>query len=164
MAKDCSFDIVSEFAFPEVQNCVNQAMKEVKTRFDFKGSKSDIQFEKEELILISDDEFKLEQLKDVLINKLIKREIPTKNIQYGKIEAAAGGTVRQRGKLIVGIDKDNAKKITNLIKNAGLKVKTTVQDDQVRVSGKSRDDLQAVIAAVRKAELPIDVQFTNFRS
>ncbi|WP_374721190.1 YajQ family cyclic di-GMP-binding protein, partial [Peribacillus tepidiphilus] len=131
--------------------------------FDFKGSKSDISLDKDELVLISDDEFKLDQLKDVLVSKLIKRGVSTKSIQYGKIEGASGGTVRQRGKMIQGIDKENAKKINTIIKNSGLKVKSQIQDDQIRVTGKSKDDLQKIIAAIREADLPIDVQFINFR-
>lgn len=163
MAQDNSFDIVSKVEFPEVSNAVTQAMKEIATRYDFKGSKSTITLEKEELVLVSDDEYKLDQLKDVLIGKLVKRNVPIKNLDYGKIEGASGGTVRQRAKLVQGIDKEQAKKINTIIKNSGLKVKSQIQDDQIRVSGKSRDDLQAVIAAIRGADLSIDVQFINFR-
>src|SRR5690554_149938 len=108
------------------------ALKEIQTRYDFKGSKSNLSLEKEELVLISDDEFKLEQLKDVLVSKLIKRNVPTKNLDYGKVEAAAGGTVRQRAKLVQGIDKDNAKKINTIIKDLKIKVKSQIQDDQLR--------------------------------
>lgn len=163
MSKESSFDIVSKVDLSEVTNAINIAMKEIKNRFDFKGSKSDISLDKDELVLISDDEFKLDQLKDVLVSKLIKRSVSTKNIQYGKIEGASGGTVRQRGKMIQGIDKENAKKINTIIKNSGLKVKAQIQDDQIRVTGKSKDDLQKIIAAIREADLPIDVQFINFR-
>ncbi|MTH53281.1 YajQ family cyclic di-GMP-binding protein [Bacillus mangrovi] len=163
MSKENSFDIVSKVEMPEVQNAIVVALKEIQNRYDFKGSKSDIKLEKEELVLVSDDDYKLEQLKDVLISKLIRREVPVKNIQYGKVEGASGGTVRQRGKLVQGIDKDNAKRINTIIKNSGLKVKSQVQDDQVRVTGKNRDDLQQIIAAIRQAELPIDVQFINYR-
>ncbi|MBU8708770.1 YajQ family cyclic di-GMP-binding protein [Bacillus subtilis] len=163
MAKESSFDIVSKVELPEVQNAIQIALKEISTRYDFKGSKSDISLDKEELVLVSDDEFKLSQLKDVLVSKLIKRNVPTKNIDYGKVENASGGTVRQRAKLVQGIDKDNAKKINTIIKNSGLKVKSQVQDDQVRVTGKNKDDLQQIISAVRGADLQIDVQFINFR-
>ncbi|MED1819859.1 YajQ family cyclic di-GMP-binding protein [Bacillus subtilis] len=163
MAKESSFDIVSRVELPEVQNAIQIALKEISTRYDFKGSKSDISLDKEELVLVSDDEFKLSQLKDVLVSKLIKRNVPTKNIDYGKVENASGGTVRQRAKLVQGIDKDNAKKINTIIKNSGLKVKSQVQDDQVRVTGKNKDDLQQIISAVRGADLQIDVQFINFR-
>ncbi|TKC18245.1 YajQ family cyclic di-GMP-binding protein [Robertmurraya kyonggiensis] len=163
MAKESSFDIVSKVEFSEVTNAITMTMKEISTRYDFKGSKSNVTLDKEELVLVSDDEYKLDQLKDVLIGKLIKRSIPIKNLDYGKIEGASGGTVRQRAKLVQGIDKDNAKKINTIIKNSGLKVKSQVQDDQVRVTAKSRDDLQAIISAVREADLTIDVQFVNYR-
>ncbi|MCM3760849.1 YajQ family cyclic di-GMP-binding protein [Alkalihalobacillus oceani] len=163
MAKDSSFDIVSQVDTAEVTNAVTMATKEIQNRYDFKGSKSSLALEKEEIVLVSDDEYKLEQLKDVLVSKLIKRGISVKSLDYGKIENASGGTVRQRAKLIQGIDKETAKKITALIKNSGLKVKSQVQDDQIRVTGKNRDDLQAVIAAVKEADLTIDVQFINYR-
>ncbi|GIN62919.1 UPF0234 protein yitk [Robertmurraya siralis] len=163
MAKDSSFDIVSKVDFSEVTNAINITMKEISTRYDFKGSKSKVTLDNEELVLVSDDEYKLEQLKDVLLSKMIKRGIPIKNLDYGKIEGASGGTVRQRAKLVQGIDKENAKKINTLIKNSGLKVKSQVQDDQVRVTAKSRDDLQAIIAAIKEADLSIDVQFVNYR-
>jgi|SRR5690606_8365466 len=163
MAKESSFDIVSKVDLSEVTNAINMAMKEIQNRYDFKGSKSSITLEGDELVLISDDEFKMNQLKDVLLGRLIKRQVPVKNLQYGKLENAAGGTVRQRAKLVQGIDRDNAKKINTIIKNSKLKVKSQVQDDQIRVSGKSKDDLQKVIALIREADLPIDVQFVNFR-
>ncbi|WP_139489103.1 YajQ family cyclic di-GMP-binding protein [Brevibacillus dissolubilis] len=163
MSKESSFDIVSRVDLTEVTNAINIAKKEIENRFDFKGSKSDISLDDKELVIISDDDFKLSQVKDVLLGKLVKREVPVKNLEYGKIEPAAGGTVRQRVKLISGIDKDNAKKINNIIKETGLKVKSQIQDDQIRVVGKSRDELQAIIAAIRKADLPIEVQFINYR-
>ncbi|MEH7444475.1 YajQ family cyclic di-GMP-binding protein [Heyndrickxia sp. MSNUG] len=163
MSKESSFDIVSKVEMTEVTNAITIAMKEIQTRYDFKGSKSDISLDKEELVLVSDDEFKLDQLKDVLFSKMIKRGIPVKNLDYGKVERASGGTVRQRAKLVQGIDKENAKKINTIIKNSGVKVKSQVQDDQVRVTGKNRDDLQKIIAAVREADLTVDVQFVNYR-
>ncbi|MFB7139618.1 YajQ family cyclic di-GMP-binding protein [Gottfriedia sp. NPDC056225] len=163
MSKESSFDIVSKVDLPEVSNAIQLANKEIATRYDFKGSKSSISLEKEELVLISDDDYKLEQLKDVLISKLIKRNVPIKNLDYSKVEGASGGTVRQRAKLVQGIDKDNAKKINTIIKNSGLKVKSQIQDDQIRVTAKSRDDLQSIIAAVKSADLSVDVQFLNYR-
>ncbi|MGN7469003.1 YajQ family cyclic di-GMP-binding protein [Brevibacillus sp. SAFN-007a] len=163
MSKESSFDIVSKVDLSEVNNAIQTALKEIENRFDFKGSKSSIALEKEELVLVSDDDFKLGQVKDILLGKLVKRNVPIKNLDYGKIEPAAGGTVRQRVKLVQGIDKDNAKKINNIIKDAGLKVKTHIQDDQIRVTGKSKDELQQVILAIRKADLPLDVQFINYR-
>ncbi|MBS4198665.1 YajQ family cyclic di-GMP-binding protein [Bacillus sp. FJAT-49732] len=163
MSKENSFDIVSKVELSEVNNAIIIALKEIQNRYDFKGSKSDIKLENEELVLISDDEFKMSQLKDVLIGKLIRREVPVKNLDYGKMENAFGGTVRQRAKIVQGIDKENAKKINNLIKNSGVKVKSQVQDDQIRVTGKNRDDLQKIISMIRSAELSIEVQFVNYR-
>ena len=162
-AKDNSFDIVSQINIEEVKNAMQVALKEITNRFDFKGSKSDMKLEKEDLILISDDNFKLDQVKDVLTAKLIKREVPTKNLQYEKVEQAAGNTVRQRVILKSGIDRDDAKKINNAVKESKLKVKTQIQDDQIRVTGKSRDDLQQVMQLVRELPLSVDVQFLNFR-
>src|SRR3954454_5965329 len=163
MAKESSFDIVSNVDLSEVTNAIQIAMKEIQTRYDFKGSKSEISLDKEDLVLVSDDEYKMDQLKDVLFSKLIKRGVPVKNLDYGKIEKASGGTVRQKAKLVQGIDKENAKKINTIIKNSGVKVKTQVQDDQVRVSGKDRDDLQKIISLIREADLTVDVQFINYR-
>ncbi|MBR2077069.1 MAG: YajQ family cyclic di-GMP-binding protein [Exiguobacterium sp.] len=163
MAKDNSFDIVSEMNLEEVKNAIQIAEKEILNRYDFKGSKSEMSLDNGDLVLISDDDYKLEQLKDVLVTKLIKRGVPTKNLDYQKVENALGGTVRQRVKLKSGIDKDDAKKINNAIKESKLKVKSQIQDDQIRVTGKSRDDLQAVMQLVRELELSVDAQFTNFR-
>ncbi|MCL6637381.1 MAG: YajQ family cyclic di-GMP-binding protein [Alicyclobacillus sp.] len=165
MAKDASFDIVSEVDLQEVDNAVNQAMKEVQTRFDFKGSKSRIEFDgKAALTLWSDDEYKLGALRDILDSKLVKRGVSLKALKPGKVEPAAGGTVRQVIQLQQGIEPDLAKQITKLIKDTKLKVQVTVQGDQLRVSGKSRDDLQAVIQLLRSADLPLPLQFTNYRS
>ncbi|HZG17064.1 MAG TPA: YajQ family cyclic di-GMP-binding protein [Candidatus Bathyarchaeia archaeon] len=163
MSKESSFDIVSKVDLSEVTNAINAAKKEIENRFDFKGSKSDITLDKEEIVIVSDDEYKLGQVKDVLLSKLIKREVSIKNLDYGKMEPASGGTVRQRVKLVQGIDKDNAKKINTIIKDTGLKVKSQIQDDQIRVVGKSKDELQTIISAIRKADLPIEVQFINYR-
>ena len=163
MAKESSFDIVSKVDLSEVTNAINIAMKEIQNRYDFKGSSSEISLNGDEIVMISDDEFKMNQLKDVLLSKLIRRNVPIKNLQYGKLESAAGGNVRMRIKLVQGIDKENAKKINTIIKNTKLKVKSQIQDDQIRVSGKNRDDLQKVIAALREADLPLDLQFVNYR-
>ena len=164
MAKDCSFDVVSETDMQEVNNAVNQAMKEIGQRFDFRNSKSDIKLEGSELKIISDDDFKLENVLDILKAKAIKRNVSIKSFDYGKIEPAAQGTVRQIVKIKSGISKDNAKKVINLIKETKLKVQAQIQDDQVRVTGKNKDDLQQVIAKLRQADLDIDLQFLNFRS
>ena len=157
MAKEASFDVVSEINTEEVKNAIQQAEKELKNRFDFKGSTVEIKMAEGKLTIVGDDEFKLEQIKDVLFGKLIKRNVPTKNIQFGETEHALGAKARQTAELI------NAKKITTAIKNAKLKVKTQIQDNQIRVTGKSRDDLQEVIQLLRKLPLTIDLQFTNYR-
>jgi hypothetical protein len=163
MASEYSFDIVSRVDLQEVSNAVQQAVKEIGNRFDFKGSKSDIQLDKDTLVVVSDDEYKLKSVLDILQSKLVKRGVPLRNLEYGKPEPAAGGTVRQQIRLKQGIDQDNAKKINNLIRDTKLKVKSQIQGDQIRVSGKSKDDLQAVIAALRSADLPLELQFVNYR-
>ncbi|ABZ84874.1 conserved hypothetical protein [Heliomicrobium modesticaldum Ice1] len=164
MAKDASFDIVSQVDEQEVTNAVHQAVKEMEQRFDFKGSKSEIRQEQGAIILVSDDEFKLKNVTDILEAKMVKRGISLRALRYGKIESAAGDMVRQKVDLVQGISKENAKKITKLIKDSKIKVQTSVQGDQIRVSGNKRDDLQAVIALLRKADLDIELQFINFRS
>lgn len=163
MSKENSFDIVSTVEISEVTNAIHLAMKEIENRYDFKGSKSKISLEKEELVILSDDDYKLDQVKDVLASKLIKRGISLKSFDYGKIEPATGGTVRQKAKITQGIDQEQAKKIGKLIRDSGIKVKTQIQGDQLRVTGKSKDELQAIIQLVKQADLPIDVQFINFR-
>ncbi|KPV39851.1 YajQ family cyclic di-GMP-binding protein [Alicyclobacillus ferrooxydans] len=163
MAKDASFDIVSEVDVQEVTNAVQQTMKEIETRFDFKGSKSNVEFDGKELILLSDDEYKLGALYDVLQSKCVKRNVSLKSLKPGKVEPASGGTVRQRVAVQQGIEADVAKAIVKLIKDAKLKVQASIQGDHVRVSGKSRDDLQTVIAAVREADFDVALQFTNYR-
>lgn len=163
MAKESSFDIVSRVDLAEVSNAIQQTMKEIQNRYDFKGSTSEVTLDGEEIIMVSDDEFKMNQLKDVLLSKLIRRKVPIKNLQYGKLEPAAGGNVRMRVELVQGIDREMAKKINTIIKNTKLKVKSQVQEDQIRVSGKSKDDLQQVIATLRAADLPIELQFVNYR-
>ncbi len=164
MAKECSFDIVSKIELPEVTNAITAATKEIETRYDFKGSKSSIKLDNEDLVLVSDNEFKLDQLKDVLISKLVKRGVPIRNLDYGKVENAASSTVRQRAKLVQGIDRENAKILNTVIKNSGIKVKTQIQDDQMRVTGKDKDDLQRIIALVREAKnITVELQFVNYR-
>lgn len=163
MSKDSSFDIVSKVDMTEVNNAINQALKEIENRYDFKGSKSEIKLDQAELVLVSDDDFKLEQVKDVLHSKLIKRNVPLKGLNYGKTESASGGTVRQRAKIVQGIDQDHAKQINKIIKDTKLKVKSQIQDDQIRVTGKNKDDLQQIIATLRGQDFPIDLQFINFR-
>ncbi|OUM96915.1 MAG: YajQ family cyclic di-GMP-binding protein [Thermobacillus sp. ZCTH02-B1] len=164
MASEASFDIVSRVDMQEVNNAVRQAMKEIETRFDFKGSKSSIEIEKDELVVVSDDEYKLKNVIDILQGKLVKRGVPIRNLEYGRVEPAAQGTVRQRIRLKQGIDQEAAKKINTIIRDSKLKVKSQIQGDQIRVSGKSRDDLQAVIRMLKDADVGIELQFTNYRS
>ena len=165
MAQQNTFDIVSQIDHAEVVNAINQALKEVQTRFDFKGSKSDIELEGHEaIILTSDDEYKLKSLNDILQTKFVKRGVPLKGLTYGKIESALGGTVRQRITLQQGIPQDKAKEIVKFIKDTKLKVQSSIQGDAVRVSGRDRDTLQDVIAALRDHDFGIDMQFTNYRS
>ncbi|MFX3634278.1 MAG: YajQ family cyclic di-GMP-binding protein [Candidatus Pristimantibacillus sp.] len=163
MSSESAFDIVSKVDMQELTNAIQQAEKEIASRFDFKGSKSSIALDKEELVLISDDEFKLNSLLDVLQSKMIKRGVPIKNLDYGKIESASTHTVRQRIKLRSGIDQEHSKKINIMIRDSKLKVKSQIQGDQIRVTGKSRDDLQAVMAMLRAADFKLELQFTNYR-
>ncbi|MGE0103820.1 MAG: YajQ family cyclic di-GMP-binding protein [Blastocatellales bacterium] len=165
MAQQNTFDIVSRIEHAEVVNAVDQAMKEVTTRFDFKGSKSNIELDgKEAIILTSDDEYKLKSLNDILQTKLVKRNVPLKGLNYGRVDSALGGTVRQRIDLQQGIPTDKAKEIVKHIKETKLKVQASIQGDSVRVSGKDRDVLQQVIAALKERDFGIDMQFTNYRS
>ncbi|MFN3429703.1 MAG: YajQ family cyclic di-GMP-binding protein [Candidatus Sericytochromatia bacterium] len=164
MSKDSSFDIVSKVDMQEVTNAVNQAQKEIEQRFDLKGTGSEISLEKETIALKAADEMKLKNILDIVENKLVKRNVPIKNLEYGKIESALGGAVKQVITLKQGIDKDNAKKITNLIKETKLKVQAQIQEDQVRVTGKNKDDLQVVMQTLRAAEnIELDLQFLNYR-
>lgn len=164
MAADVHFfDVVSQVDQQEVRNAVDQAQKELRQRYDFKGSKSAIDLGAGELTLVSDDEVKLKSVVDVLETRLVRRGISLKALDYGRVEAATGGTVRQVAKFKQGIDRDNAKKITTLVKNSGLKAQAQVQDEQVRVSAKKIDDLQAIIRTIREADLDIAVQFINYR-
>ncbi|HEX2061359.1 MAG TPA: YajQ family cyclic di-GMP-binding protein [Thermoanaerobaculia bacterium] len=163
MAQEFSFDVVSKTDMQEVANAVQQAQKELAQRFDFKGSKSSIELAAEEIVLISDDEGKLVSVKDILETKLVKRKVALKALEYGKIEPAAGGTVRQRAKIVQGIETEKAKAIVKTLKDAKLKVQASIQSDQVRVVGRSKDDLQRAIALVKETDYGIPLQFTNYR-
>lgn len=163
MASEYSFDIVSKVDMQELNNAITQAMKEIETRFDFKGSKSSIKLENEQLVVASDDDYKLKSVIDILQTKMIKRGVPILNLDYGKIESASGGTVRQVIKMKQGIDQENAKKINIMIRDSKLKVKSLIQGDSLRVTGKSKDDLQNVMNMLRGAGLPLELQFNNFR-
>jgi uncharacterized protein YajQ (UPF0234 family) len=163
MPQDFSFDVVSKTDMQEVANAIEQARKELAQRFDFKGSKSSIEMSGEELVLVSDDEGKLVSVKDIVETKLVKRKVSLKALDYGKIEPAAGGTVRQRAKIVQGIETEKAKAIVKTIKDAKVKVQASIQSDQVRVVGRSKDDLQKAMTLVRETDYGIPLQFTNYR-
>ncbi len=166
MAQQNSFDIVSEVNMQEVDNALNQARKEVAQRFDLKDAKSTIDFDpKEKIVTVSSlTEFTLKSVIDVLQNKFVKRGIHLKSLKYAAVEQAAGGTARQKITLLVGIDKENAKTLVKIIKETKLKVQAQIMEEQIRVSGKDRDELQAVIATLKTADFPLPLQFTNYRS
>lgn len=158
-----SFDIVSKVDMQEVDNAVTQAAKEISQRYDFKGSKSSITPEKDSVKVMADDDYKLKAVIDVLQSKFMKRGISIKALQYGKVEQASGGMVRQIINVQQGISKEKGKEIIAVIKEAKLKVQAQIQDEQVRVTGKNRDDLQEAIAALKGKDLDVEMQFTNFR-
>ncbi len=162
-SKDPSFDIVSQVNMAEVDNAVNQADKEISQRFDFKGSNTTIERKEETIVIVTSDDFKLQNVVDILQTKLTKREVPLKSLEYGKVESSLGGRVKQEIKVRVGIDKDQAKVLTTLIKDSKIKVQAAIQGDSIRVTGKNKDDLQAVISLIRGADLPFNTQFTNYR-
>lgn len=164
MAADNSFDVVSDVSLMEVSNAVQQAMKEIRQRFDFKGSVSNITLDKESLTLASDDEGKLRSVTDILQTKLAKRGVSLKALDYGAVQPAAGGSVRQIVTIRKGIATEKAKEIVKFLKGSGLRVQAQIQEDQVRVSGKKRDDLQAAIQSLKGQDFGIDLQFTNYRS
>ncbi|HEV8657170.1 MAG TPA: YajQ family cyclic di-GMP-binding protein [Thermoanaerobaculia bacterium] len=163
MPQEFSFDIVSKTEMQEVANAIQQAQKELAQRFDFKGSKSEIELTKDELVLISDDEGKLRSLKDIVESRLVKRKVSLKALDYGKVEAASLGTGRQRAKIVQGIEGEKAKAIVKALKDAKLKVQASIQGEQVRVIGRSKDDLQRAIAIVKENDFGIPLQFTNYR-
>ncbi|HEX9459646.1 MAG TPA: YajQ family cyclic di-GMP-binding protein [Thermoanaerobaculia bacterium] len=163
MAQDFSFDIVSKTEMQEVSNAVQQAQKELAQRFDFKGSKSSIELTAEEIVLVSDDEGKLRSVKDILESKLVKRGVSLKALEYAALEQAAGGTVRQKAKIVQGIEIEKAKAIVKAIKEAKLKVQASIQSEQVRVTGRAKDDLQKAMAVVKANDYGIPLQFTNYR-
>lgn len=164
MAKENSFDIVSKTDYAEVANAINQTTKEVSQRFDFKGSKAAIELSGHELILSAEDETRLRNMNDIFQGKLVKRGISLKALDYQKIEPAAGGTVRQAVKIQQGIPTEKAKEVVKFIKDAKLKVQASIQGETVRVSGKDRDTLQEVIAALKGKDFGIDMKFDNYRS
>jgi len=164
MAQQNSFDIVSEVDRAEMTNAINQTIKEVRQRFDFKGSSATVALEPNELILTAEDETRLRNMNDILQQKLVRRGVPLKALGYGKIEPAAGGTVRQKVQIQQGIPQDKAKEVVRFIKDSKAKVQASIQGDIVRVSGKDRDTLQAVIAHLKDKDFGINMQFSNYRT
>jgi uncharacterized protein YajQ (UPF0234 family) len=165
MAAEHSLDIVSRIDLQEVSNAVNQAMKEVSQRYDFKGSRSSIELDKAdgEMTLVSDDEQKLKSLTDILESKFVRRKLSLKSLSYGKVEQASGNTVRQSVKLQQGIPLEKAKALVKMVKNTKLKVQAEIQKDQVRVKGKKIDDLQAIITLLKEETFDYHMEFINFR-
>ena len=165
MADQNSFDVVSEVNIQEVKNALDQTAKELQQRFDFKGSKSRVTLEEEDkaLVLVSDDDAKLKGVIDILQSKLVKRGVSLKALDYGKIEHALAGTVRQRVAITQGVASDKAKDITKAIRDGKFKVQAQIQGDQLRVTSKSRDELQTVIAFLKEQDFGIPLQFTNYR-
>jgi cyclic-di-GMP-binding protein len=163
MAKEFSFDVVSKADINEVRNAVNMAQKEIATRYDFKKSASSVALEDETIVLTSDNDGKLKQVIDVLEDKLVRRKVPLKALQYGKVEEALGGTVRQRAPIAQGIPDEKAKAMNKLLRQRFKKVKVQIQGDTVRVFSGSKDELQAAMGALRDEDWGIPVQFVNYR-
>lgn len=165
MADEHSFDIVSKVDIQEVLNAVQQAMKEISQRFDFKDSKSNIELNKDknEIVIISDDEYKLKSVVDIFQGKLVKRRVSLKSLVYGKIEPALSGTVKQVITLQQGIPTEKAKEIVKMIKDTKLKIQSEIQKDQVRVRAKKIDDLQSLISLLKEKDLGIHMEFANYR-
>jgi uncharacterized protein YajQ (UPF0234 family) len=160
---ESSFDVVSTVDLQEVKNAIGQAMKEITTRFDLKGTNSTIDLQGEEILITTADEGKIKAVRDVLETRLVKRNVPLKALTFGAVEKALGGTARQKVTLQKGIPSEKAREIVKLIKGTKLKVQASIQGEQVRVAGKNRDDLQAVIQLLKGTDLGIDMQFTNYR-
>jgi len=164
MAQQNSFDIVSQVDRAEVSNAIHQTVKEVRQRFDFKGSNANVALEENDLVLSAEDETKLRNMNDIFQQKLVRRGVPLKALSYGTIEPAAGGTVRQRVQIQQGIPQEKAKEIVKSIKDSKAKVQASIQGDTVRVSSKDRDTLQQVIAGLKAKDFGINMQFTNYRT
>ena len=164
MAQDNSFDIVSKVDIQEARNAIDQAIKEIRQRFDLKDSHSEVNLEGNDIQLASANEYKLEAVKDILCQKLVKRGVSLKNLSYGKIEPAAGQSVRQKISLQQGIPVEKAKEIVRLVKDSKKKAQASIQGDSVRISSKDRDELQAIIAMLRGKDLGLELQFTNYRT
>jgi len=164
MPADSSFDIVCKVDMQEVTNALDQTRREVETRYDLKGSKNEIKLEKTDIVLTSADEMKLKAVADILQSKLHRRGVPLKALTWGTVEEASGGAKRQKITLQQGIPIEKAKEIVRLIKDSKVRVQASIQENQVRVAGKNRDDLQTIIALVKDKDLGIALQFTNYRS
>jgi len=164
MAQQNSFDIVSEVDRAEVTNAINQTVKEVRQRFDFKGSTATVALEANELILTAEDETKLRNMNDIFQQKLVRRGVPLKALSYGNADPAGGGTVRQKVQIQQGIPQEKAKEVVRFIKDSKAKVQASIQGDIVRVSGKDRDTLQGVIAELKGKDFGINMQFSNYRT
>ena len=165
MAQENSFDVVSKIDMQEARNAIDQAMKEIRQRFDLKDTHSEVNLEGQDTIqLASSNEYKLEAVKDILCQKLVKRGVPLKNLTYGKIEPATGQSVRQKISLQQGIPVEKAKEIVRLVKDSKKKAQASIQGDTVRISSKDRDELQAIIALLRAKDLGLELQFTNYRT
>jgi uncharacterized protein YajQ (UPF0234 family) len=166
MAQDNSFDIVSKVDLQEVRNAIDQALKEIHQRFDLKDSHSEITLQDgdKEIQLASASEYKLEAVKQILGQKLVKRGVSLKNLTYGKVEPAAGQSVRQKVTLQQGIPAEKAKEIVRIVKDSKKKVQASIQGDTVRIAGKDRDDLQSIIATLRAKDLGVELTFTNYRT
>jgi len=164
MAAENSFDVVCKIDMQEVTNALDQARREIETRYDLKGTRNEVALDKTDIVVTAADEMKLKAVVDILQSRLHKRGVPLKALTYGKVEDAAGGLKRQRIGLQQGIPPDKAREIVRLVKDTKLKVQAAIQEDQVRVSGKNRDDLQRVIALLKERDLGIALQFTNYRS
>jgi len=160
---ESSFDVVSTVDMQEMKNAIGQAMKEITTRFDLKGTGSNIELQAEQVVLTSNDEFKLKAVRDVLEGRLVKRGVPLKALTFGPMEKALGGTTRQAITMQKGIPSEKAREIVKIIKGSKLKVQAAIQGDQVRISGKNKDDLQSVMRMLKDTDLGIDMQFTNYR-
>ena len=158
-----SFDIVSELNMQELDNAVNQTKKEIITRYDFKGSKSDITLDKDGIHLTADDDYKIKALTDILQNKVVKRGINLKAIEIGKVEPAGGNILRCLVKLVQGIEAEKARELVKVVKALNLKVQAAIEGEKLRVSGKNRDDLQQVMQVLRSKDFTIPLQFNNFR-
>jgi cyclic-di-GMP-binding protein len=163
MASEYSFDVVSKVDIQEVRNAIDQAQREIGTRYDFKNSVSEIEFDGDDIKLTSDDEYRLKALREVVQSKFARRSIPLETLDFGKVEAGAKNSVRQTVKLKQGIEADAARQMVKSLKDLGLKVQTQIQGDQLRVTGKNKDDLQKAIQQLKKLELGVPIQFVNYR-